>query len=170
MLGFVLLFTDLTERKAAESAAKAVPGRASSTAAMSTPGSSIPVMRLLFRTLLSAVVENAQLAALEITDGVEPARMPQMLGGVRASVARDSRGVAAPDLARDELAAAQALPPIIGCRVNFVHQPEWQGSLTVSPWPRIWGAGRKVPRPGDPSERHRLDPSRVSLRRNRRPG
>ena len=43
---------------------------------------------LMFRTLLQAVVENAQLAALEITEGVGVARIPEMLDQVRASAAR----------------------------------------------------------------------------------
>jgi hypothetical protein len=43
---------------------------------------------LVYRNLLASVVGNAQLAALEITDGVDPARMPEMLDSVRASVGR----------------------------------------------------------------------------------
>ena len=42
----------------------------------------------MFRTLLSTVVENAQLAALEITDGVDVASIPDMLDSVRSSAAR----------------------------------------------------------------------------------
>ena len=86
-LGFVLMFTDLTERKAAEAARKRfqevvieqrrpMAGRLDSKA------------DLVFRNLLSTMVENAQLAALEIADGVDPAQMPQMLEAVRASVTR----------------------------------------------------------------------------------
>jgi chemotaxis family two-component system sensor kinase Cph1 len=43
---------------------------------------------LLFRNVLSTIVENAQLAALEIADRVDPAHMPQMLEALLASVAR----------------------------------------------------------------------------------
>jgi hypothetical protein len=43
---------------------------------------------LVYRNLLSSVVGNAQLAAMEITDGIDPARMPALLESVRASVAR----------------------------------------------------------------------------------
>jgi two-component system, chemotaxis family, sensor kinase Cph1 len=86
-LGFVLMFTDLTERKAAEAARKRfqqvvieqnrpMGGRLDSKA------------DLIFRDLLSTLMENAQLAALEIADGVDPAHMPQMLESVRASVTR----------------------------------------------------------------------------------
>jgi hypothetical protein len=87
MLGFVLMFTDLTERKAAEIARRRfqegviaqhrpVTGRLDSKA------------DLVFRNLLSTMVENAQLAALEIADSVDPAQMPQMLEAIRTSVAR----------------------------------------------------------------------------------
>jgi hypothetical protein len=43
---------------------------------------------LVYRDLLAAVVGNAQLAALEITDGVSLTHMPGMLESVRASVDR----------------------------------------------------------------------------------
>jgi PAS domain-containing protein len=87
MLGFVLMFTDLTGRKAAETARKRfqqgvieqhrpVMGRLDSKS------------DLVFRNLLSTMVENAQLAALEIADGVDPAQMPEMLEAIRQSVAR----------------------------------------------------------------------------------
>lgn len=86
-IGFVLLFTDLTERKAAEAARRrfqedvieqrpALSGQLDSNA------------DLLFRNVLATIVENAQLAGLEIADRVDPARMPQMLEALRASVAR----------------------------------------------------------------------------------
>jgi two-component system, chemotaxis family, sensor kinase Cph1 len=87
VLGFVLLFTDLTERKAAETARRRFQERIiralhEHTGRLDSPSA------LLFQSLLSTVVENAQLAAMEITDGIDPARLPQMLEGVRASVAR----------------------------------------------------------------------------------
>jgi len=43
---------------------------------------------LVYRDLLSYLVGNAQLAALEITDGVDVEGMPEMLEGVRKSVTR----------------------------------------------------------------------------------
>ncbi len=43
---------------------------------------------LVFQAILASLVENAQLAALEIAEGVELSRMPEMLESVRASVAR----------------------------------------------------------------------------------
>lgn len=89
VLGYVLLFTDLTERRAAEMARRrfqedvidrhrAVGVRLDSKA------------DLIYRQLLASIVGNAQLAALEITDGVDLSRMPDMLESIRASVARTS--------------------------------------------------------------------------------
>ncbi|HTW27035.1 MAG TPA: GAF domain-containing protein [Acetobacteraceae bacterium] len=87
VLGFVVMLTDLTERNAAAAARRAFqdgvvdepPRRA---------GRSDSRADLTLRRLLLPIVENAQVAALEITDGVEMARIPEMLDSVRASVAR----------------------------------------------------------------------------------
>ena len=86
-LGFVLMFTDLTERKAAETARlrfqeAVIEQRRPMSAILDSKAD------LVFRNLLSTVVENAQLAALEIADGVDPSRMPGMLDAVRASLTR----------------------------------------------------------------------------------
>ncbi|MBS0638633.1 MAG: GAF domain-containing protein [Proteobacteria bacterium] len=86
-LGVVLMVTDLTERKAAETARRRFqevvlqqgPTRSGQ---LDTGGD------LVFRNLLAKVVENAQLAALEITDRIDTTRMPEMLEAIRASVAR----------------------------------------------------------------------------------
>jgi len=86
-LGFVLLFTDLTERKAAEAARRGFQeGVIERPPTLS--GQLDTKADLLFRNVLSTIVENAQLAALEIADRVDPARMPQMLEALRASVTR----------------------------------------------------------------------------------
>jgi light-regulated signal transduction histidine kinase (bacteriophytochrome) len=87
VLGFVFLFNDLTRRKEADAARRRfqediVEGHRPRAGRLGSQED------LVFRTLLAAVVENAQLAALEITDGVEPERMPELLESVRASVAR----------------------------------------------------------------------------------
>jgi len=87
VLGFVLLFTDLAERKAASAARQRfqdgiIRGHRVLTGRLDSKAD------LVFQNLLSLIIENAQLAALEITDGVETARMPELLEGVRASVAR----------------------------------------------------------------------------------
>ena len=86
-LGFVLLFTDLTERKAAEGARRRfrdslllsqrrLMGRIDSQAALAV------------ENLMSSIIDNAQLAALEIADGLDTSGIPEMLESVRTSVAR----------------------------------------------------------------------------------
>ncbi|TCZ59747.1 GAF domain-containing protein [Roseicella aquatilis] len=87
VLGFVFLFTDLSDRKAAEAARRRfqegiIEGQRLRAGPLESKSD------LIFRTLLQAVVENAQLAALEITEGVEVSRIPAMLEEVRASAAR----------------------------------------------------------------------------------
>lgn len=87
VLGFVFLLTDLTARKAAEAARQRFQaGILEQQKIMRTPLNSTadPV----YRNLLSALVNNAQLAALEVTDGVDPARVPAMVDGVQTSVSR----------------------------------------------------------------------------------
>ena len=87
VLGFVLLFTDLTERKAADAARR----RFQEGILQSHRKPKGPIQSqadLATQTLLSSVIENAQLAALEITDGSDTAAMPNLLESVRASVAR----------------------------------------------------------------------------------
>jgi len=86
VLGFVLLFTDLAERKAGEAARRQfqqgiLASRHANAWALDTPD-------MMFQTLLATIVENAQLAALEITDGVDVAQMPEMLESIRSSLAR----------------------------------------------------------------------------------
>ncbi|HET7882384.1 MAG TPA: GAF domain-containing protein [Acetobacteraceae bacterium] len=87
-LGFVLLFSDLTERKAAETARRRFQAGVIEQRRPTLSGLLDSEADLVFRNLLTTIVENAQLAALEIADGVDPARMPDMLEAVRASVNR----------------------------------------------------------------------------------
>ncbi len=89
VLGFVLMFTDLTAQKTAEAARRRFQERIIERVGY-TAGRLDPKAAAMFQTLLAAVVENAQLAALEITDGVDMARMAEMLESVRASVTRTS--------------------------------------------------------------------------------
>jgi light-regulated signal transduction histidine kinase (bacteriophytochrome) len=89
VLGFVLIFTDLTNQKKAEAARRRFQERILDRG-VSRGRRLDPKAATMFQTLLSAVVENAQLAALEITDGVDMARMAEMLESVRASVNRTS--------------------------------------------------------------------------------
>jgi two-component system, chemotaxis family, sensor kinase Cph1 len=87
VLGFVILFTDLTDRKAMEAARRQfqegiIDRQRITTVRLDSKAD------LIFQNLLSPIIENAQLAALEITDGVDMARMPAMLESVKASVTR----------------------------------------------------------------------------------
>lgn len=86
-LGFVLLFTDLSERKAVEDARRRFQ--------MGVVERHRMVVRPLAhegdlrrRDLLASLIGNAQLAALEITDGPDLERVPQMLESIQASVER----------------------------------------------------------------------------------
>jgi len=81
------LFTDLTERKAAEAARRRfqegiLVRRHVEAVRLDSKAD------LVYQNALSSVVENAQLAALELTYGGDTARMPEMLESVRASVTR----------------------------------------------------------------------------------
>jgi len=87
VLGFVLLFIDMTEKKDAALARRkfqeeVLIGSGEFKHRLSAKSN------LLFRGLMSSIIENAQLAALEITDVEEPDRMAEMLESVRSSVAR----------------------------------------------------------------------------------
>ncbi|NEW86529.1 GAF domain-containing protein [Rhodopseudomonas sp. WA056] len=85
-LGFVLIFSDATDRRTAEAArARFQEGiLASARTGVRLDSKS----DLVHEKLLSALVENAQLAALEITYGVETGRIAELLEGVRQSMLR----------------------------------------------------------------------------------
>lgn len=87
VLGFVFLFNDLAERKAADAARRRFQ-QGIEEGVRSRAGRLDRKADLAFRAILASVVENAQLAALEIADGVDVANMPELLESVRASVAR----------------------------------------------------------------------------------
>jgi len=86
VLGFVLIFSDLSDRKAAESARSRFQE--------DLGGKRRPSLRLdsganvLYQELAASAVENAQLAALEVTHGAEVSRMPEMLESIRNSTTR----------------------------------------------------------------------------------
>lgn len=87
VLGFVLLLTDLSERKAAEDARRRFQvGVVERHRIEVRPLSGEADLRR--RDLLATLVGNAQLAALEITDGPDLERVPEMLESIQASVDR----------------------------------------------------------------------------------
>lgn len=90
--GFVLLFSDLSQKKAAEAARQSFHEKIVPNGRLAGNQGDTPVDALM-QTLFSAMVENAQLAALEITDGVDLAQIPQMLDSVKASIARTKRAL-----------------------------------------------------------------------------
>lgn len=87
VLGIVLLFTDITDRKTVEAAGRDF--QHSIIGSHRVPGINLGTKAdLVYQRLYSSVIENAQLAVLEITDGADKSRMVQMLASVRASVDR----------------------------------------------------------------------------------
>ena len=87
VLGYVLMLTDMTNKKAANVARRQFQDgvldhtREVGALISSTDG-------LSFSNLLHAIVENGQLAGLEITDRIDLTRMPDQLSAVRDSVRR----------------------------------------------------------------------------------
>jgi light-regulated signal transduction histidine kinase (bacteriophytochrome) len=87
VLGYVVLLTDVRQRQRAERARQRFQsGVLEPQKAMAVPLESRE--DLLYRNLFASLVQNAQLAALEIADGVDLERVPDMLDGVQASVSR----------------------------------------------------------------------------------
>lgn len=86
-LGFVIIFNDLSERKAADDARRRFQeGIIAQHKVLAIPLDSKD--DLIFRDLLASIVGNAQLAALEISDNLDVTQVPAMLKSVQASVAR----------------------------------------------------------------------------------
>jgi light-regulated signal transduction histidine kinase (bacteriophytochrome) len=90
VLGYVLFFTDLTDRKAGEAARRRfqegiMETHRDSGIRLNTQAD------LIYRNLLSPVIGNAKLAALEITDGMDLDSVPGMLDSVSESVSRTAR-------------------------------------------------------------------------------
>jgi light-regulated signal transduction histidine kinase (bacteriophytochrome) len=85
--GFVVLLNDNKEQKAAALARRRFQEGLVEQRYLA-PGPLATVKDLEYHNLLSSLVENAQLAALEITDRADVARIPEMLENVRISVSR----------------------------------------------------------------------------------
>lgn len=86
VLGFVLIFSDLTDRKTAEAARARFQQEI---AGVRRPSLRLdPNASLIYKELAASTVENAQLAALEVTHGAETGIMPDMLESIRTSTAR----------------------------------------------------------------------------------
>lgn len=89
VLGYVFMFTSLAEQKAVEAARQ----RFQEGIVMQNRRLGLQLSRqedLVHRNLITSVVGNAQLAALEITDGVDITQIPEMLESVQASVNRSA--------------------------------------------------------------------------------
>ncbi len=89
VLGYVLLFTDASERKNADAARERfqegiIKGHRVLARRMDS------TRDLVQQNLLASLVENAQLAALEITDGARTTAMSDMLESVRVSMNRSA--------------------------------------------------------------------------------
>jgi light-regulated signal transduction histidine kinase (bacteriophytochrome) len=88
-MGFVVLFTETQARTRAEAAQRRFQeGVLAPTHTLAVALSSQE--DVLYRKLFSNIAGNAQLAALEITDGVDLTRMAELLDGVQASVSRSA--------------------------------------------------------------------------------
>lgn len=86
-LGFVILFNDLSERKAAEEARRRFQhGIMDQHRMLTTPLDS--KSDLIFRDLMASIIGNAQLAALEISDNLDVGLVPDLLNSVQSSVTR----------------------------------------------------------------------------------
>lgn len=89
VLGFVLLFTDVTERKSAETARRRFQEGLIERPRVASAGLDSND-HIVYQNLLASIIENAQLAALEITYGAETTQMKGMLDSVRTSITRSS--------------------------------------------------------------------------------
>jgi chemotaxis family two-component system sensor kinase Cph1 len=87
VLGFVMLLTDIAERKEAEEARRRFQdGIRHQHKMLAVPLDS--KADLMFRDLMASIIGNAQLAALEITDSLDVSQVADMLDSVQVSVSR----------------------------------------------------------------------------------
>ena len=87
VLGFVLMFTDLSEQRTANAARRRF-NEALVERHRSTRRRQESKQEDAYGRLLPAIVQNAELAALEIADGVDEAVLPDMLDSVESSLSR----------------------------------------------------------------------------------
>jgi hypothetical protein len=90
VLGYVVLLTDISDRQLAENARRRFPQQ-NLKDFQHPPPNIVGEAKQTYESLLAAVLENAQLAVMEITDGIDAKRVPVMLRSVEASVSRTSR-------------------------------------------------------------------------------
>lgn len=90
LLGYVFLFTDLSESVKAEKARKRFQTQITGEHRLMKVEFDTQT-DLAYRALISSIVGNAQLAALEITDDVEMARIPDLLDAIRSSTERSAQ-------------------------------------------------------------------------------
>ena len=89
VLGFVVLFIDLSERRAAEYARQHLQEKIIDRTRV-LQGRMDSHKDLTYRKLMSSIVENAQLAAMDIADGVDVQSMPEVLETIEVSIDRAS--------------------------------------------------------------------------------
>jgi light-regulated signal transduction histidine kinase (bacteriophytochrome)/heme oxygenase len=90
VLGFVLFFSDLSEQREVEAARRRFQeGIIVSRRRLIAPPVETRV-DLRVRNLLQQIVENAQLAGLEVTDAADPSKVRGLLEGIRESVKRSA--------------------------------------------------------------------------------
>ena len=89
-LGFVVLFIDLSERQAAEYARRHLQETIVDRTRM-LQGRIDTRNDLIYRSLMNSIVENAQLAALDIADGSDIKMMPQVMETIEDSIERASQ-------------------------------------------------------------------------------
>jgi light-regulated signal transduction histidine kinase (bacteriophytochrome)/heme oxygenase len=90
VLGFVLFFTDLTDQHEVEAARRRFQEGIIVSRRRLTAHPVETRVDLRVRNLLQQIVENAQLAALEVTDAADPAKVRNLLEGIRESVKRSA--------------------------------------------------------------------------------
>ncbi len=90
LLGYVFHFTDLTHSREAEAARRQFQKIISGDRRLARLEFGVS-SSMLYRNLLTTIVSNAQLAALEITDDVDVDRIPERLDHIRQSTERSAK-------------------------------------------------------------------------------